>query len=227
MFKVIKQFVKDCALFGSFYAHHIAPRFLHPIVTPILAVTAAPVMLGVLTIQDMQYFAKNRALVRAHSEIGPIEHSIREVFGETAIEGFQASFDGIEMNFNEASLAVITPEGKGVNFGNNGQSSFGTDRETCAQDLVANFAAAAMQKGALEEDLAMPYQYFIKVDKAGALKPSFYRAEPIFTLEQAAAMDSVYIGSHRFPSEPEEDKTHFAILPVDDATHNRLLDLGL
>jgi len=227
MLKAIENFAKDCGRIGSFYAHQTLPRYLHPVAVPLLSVTVGPVLKGVAAYNDFQYFKKNDALVKENSEIGPIELSIREIFGETSIEGYQAGFDGIEMNFNQASLVTITPEGGAINLGNRGMSSFGEDRETCAQDLVGNFAAYPNVNGAAADDYTRRSEYYIAVRKAPSLQSCFYKAVETASPDQDVAAGAVLTATHRDPRQGEDTRKHYAIVPVDEATHQRLIDLGM
>lgn len=222
MIKAIKDFAKDCARAGSFYAHHTTPKFLHPISIPVLAITVAPVMKAVIAINDYRYERDINRKVAKHQNVGEFENKLRDIFGETSINGYTGNDIDIAMQFNDSSVIAVFPDHKYVELGELYCVGYGENREIAAEDLIGKIAADLAQNDQVVNDDPKRYEHFFKVQSAPDLPAQFFTAAQIHSLEQGAALDFVITASHQ---DYDEERKYYAVMPVDAETNARLQTL--
>lgn len=218
MIKAIRDFALDCFRAGSFYAHHTTPKFLHPISIPLLSVTVAPLMKAVIAINDYKYERDIKRKVSKHQDIGELENKLRDIFGETSINGYTGSNVDIAMHFNKSSVIAVFPENEYVSLGELYCIGYGESREIAAEMLIGKIAADLAQNDDIAND-PKRYEHFFMVQKDGDLPARFFTAAQIHSMEQGAALDSVITASHQ---EYGEDRKYYAVMPVDAQTNARL-----
>lgn len=221
MIKAIKDFTEDCFRTGSFYAHHTTPKFLHPISIPLLSVTVAPVMKAAIAIAEYKYERDINRKVAKHQNVGGFEHKLRNIFGETSINGYTGNDIDIAMQFNNSSVIAVFPENEYVSLGEFYCVGYGENREISAENLIGKIAADLAQNDQAAND-PKRYEHFFKVQNAPDLPAQFFTATQIYTMEEGAALDSVITASHQ---EYGEERKYYAVMPVDAETNARLQTL--
>lgn len=215
------NFIKNCYLAGSFYAHHTTPRILHPIAIPLMAVTIAPVMIAANAVNEYRYEKGIQRKVAAHKDIGETEQSIRKIFGETSINGYTGHDDTIAMSFDQTSLALVSPDNRMTKI--DYTQGHGTSRDKAAEDLVGRMAHE-VTKTPMAADTG--YKYYIAARNAANAAPIFcdaVKTDKNAPISENTLMRASYLGYGQ--SEDEREYYDIHAVSADQQVHLESLNI--
>ncbi len=223
-----KEFREDCLDAGTELARAITPPILGPVLDPflgpLLGVSVAPVLLATVIAYDTLTEKKQ---IWTRSQVSDAEKSIREIFGDIALRGYTEWDGGIEMRLTESCVHNIFSDGTTDEEAPTHRINIHHNREQCAKDLLGSLAQGATPYG---RSMSSDEERFIVVRKKGELTSRFYEVAHIDTLQDAP--ESAITATHHYYKSGIghggiDSTKHYAIMPVDQTTAERLRKLNL